>query len=57
MAVSGWATGEGGSVNSRKACSRVLRTVWTLEQAFLELTEPTHAAHARTVPGAGGRAR
>ena len=29
----------------------------TLEQAFLELTEPTHAAHARTAPGVGGRAR
>jgi len=44
-------------VTSGTTVYRVQTVRRTLEQAFLELTEPTHAAHARTVPGAGGRAR
>ena len=44
-------------VRSGHTVFRVQTVRKTLEQAFLELTEPTHAAHARTVPGAGGRAR
>ena len=44
-------------VTSGTTVYRVQTVRRTLEQAFLELTEPTHAAHARTVPGVGGRAR